>query len=390
MHILILADTEFTNDPRIIRQAAALLGRGYEATVLCLKHSEKPEKGSVQGVEYLRFYDARIHDIKQKAYHKLIAHEICTQFSFDIIHCHNEALLHIAVLIKSQTERKIIYDSHELFHAWPLNISSGGLWLRLKSSIVRQLAVWREKRNSRHIDYCITVCDSLADNLKKYFSLQQRPVVIRNIPEYPGDILKTKLLRQKFSIADDTKILVFIGAHIYKNSLNLEQVIDEIKAMPNLALVFICADDSGKKAIENYAQQSGASNVYFHPLIEPHEISSYLASADVGLVPTWNKKDLSYWYALDNKLFEYILAGIPVLATRQPEYVKIVEFYIAGICVNPDINGDYRRGLSDILNNYQYYIEKNKHIRKKLNWENEVETFIDFYKQIHSDVENCS
>ncbi len=390
MQILILSDTEFTNDPRIIRQAEALMCHGYQTTVLCLNHPQKPEKGSVQGVEYLRFYDSRIHDIKQREYHRAIATEICKQFNFSVIHCHNEALLHIAVLIKRKTGRKIIYDSHELFHAWPLNIGSGGLWLRLKSNVVRQMAVWREKRNSRHIDYCITVCDSLADNLKQYFSLQKRPVVIRNIPAYPGDIVKTELLRKKFSIDNDTKILVFIGAHIYKNSLNLEQVIDEIRAMPNLALVFICADDSGKKAIENHAIQSGANNVFFHPLIEPHEISSYLASADVGLVPTWNKKDLSYWYALDNKLFEYILAGIPVLATRQPEYVKIVEQYSVGICVNPDLNGDYRRGLIDILNNYQYYIEKNKHIRKKLNWENEVETFIDFYKQIRPDVEKCS
>ena len=49
------------------------------------------------------------------------------------------------------------------------------------------------------------------------------------------------------------------------------------------------------------------TNIYFHPAVKPAEICSYLSGADVGLVPTWNKHNLSYWYALDNKLFEYTI-----------------------------------------------------------------------------------
>ncbi|HPG73087.1 MAG TPA: glycosyltransferase [Bacteroidales bacterium] len=390
MTILILADTEFTNDPRIIRQAASLQNNSFSVVVLCLKMNGENDVGEIQGITYQRFYDSKIHDIKAVSYHQHICDSILEQFEFDCVHCHNESMLNIAVMMKKRKPVPIIYDSHELFHAWPLNVSSKCFSIRIKSIVIRHWAIRREKHNSRYIDYCITVCDSLADNLWKYFKLRERPLVVRNIPQFTEIKSKSNILREYFNIPKQTKILVFIGIHIYPKTLNLEQVIDEVKNKENLALLFITTFNEGKRAIENYADSVGAQNVFFHEAIHPDEIPNYLSSADVGLVPTWNKKDLSYWYALDNKLFEYILAGIPVLATRQPEYVKIVEQYSVGICVNPDLNGDYRRGLIDILNNYQYYIEKNEHIRKILNWENEVETFIDFYKQIRPDVEKCS
>jgi hypothetical protein len=50
-------------------------------------------------------------------------------------------------------------------------------------------------------------------------------------------------------------------------------------------------------------------NVIFQGKIMPEKIMDALQTCHIGLVTTWNKKDLSYWLALDNKLFHYIHAG---------------------------------------------------------------------------------
>jgi len=80
MRVLILADTEYTNDPRIIRQAASLQNNSFSVVVLCLKMKGENNTGEIQGVTYQRFYDSQIHHIKAVTYHQQICYSILEQF----------------------------------------------------------------------------------------------------------------------------------------------------------------------------------------------------------------------------------------------------------------------------------------------------------------------
>jgi glycosyltransferase involved in cell wall biosynthesis len=182
--------------------------------------------------------------------------------------------------------------------------------------------------------------------------------------------------------------LVFIGANVYKNVLNVEQVIDEIKNQEGLAFVFICANNSNRQLIEAYAKEVGAKNVYFHDLLPVSKIQTYLASCDVGLVPTWNKTNLSYWFALDNKLFEYMSSEIPILATAQPEYEKIVSNHQIGVCINPDEPNAYINGLRFILENYDSFKPNLAKAKAILNWEQEKLKLIQLYKEVSTEIAN--
>ena len=205
---------------------------------------------------------------------------------------------------------------------------------------------------------------------------------MRNIPEKSNTVDKTNILREKFGIPGTTKILVFIGANIYARTLNLEQVIDEFANVKDKAIVFICGENKNAEPIHEYVRAKNAGNVFFHGLIAPSEIPLFLSSADAGLVPTWNKNDMSYWYALDNKLFEYINAGIPVLATQQPEYRNIVENYNCGVCVNPDEKGAYLIGFNYILDHYAELQAKANSASEILTWENERGKLVELYKSL--------
>jgi glycosyltransferase involved in cell wall biosynthesis len=122
--------------------------------------------------------------------------------------------------------------------------------------------------------------------------------------------------------------------------------------------------------------------VHFHDKVKPEQINEYLSSADVGVVQTWNKSDLSYWYALDNKLFEYIQARIPVLATAQPEYVNIIETEKCGVCIDADQENAYINGFDKIIGDYENYQKNTETAAKKLSWENEKVHIQNLYKQI--------
>ena len=145
-------------------------------------------------------------------------------------------------------------------------------------------------------------------------------ISIRNVPEIPPVSYKSNILREEFNIDNSTNLLVYIGNNVYPNTINIEQVIDEFSNQPNTVFVIISQLNWAQKEVEKYVDSIKAKNIFFRDVVPPDEIPMYLSSADVGIVSSWNKKDLSYWYGLDNKLFEYMMSEVPILATRQPEY----------------------------------------------------------------------
>lgn len=382
MRIAMLLDNPYTNDGRVEREAGTLAALFPDFRLFAAQSEQTAPEEIRNGVRIRRIFNPWLHDIRKRPELRSYIAEI-EAFSPDVIHCHDQLMLHLGAMLKQRNPGLIlVYDSHELFHSWPLNVSDfSSIRILLKSWIVRKYQIFLEKRNSRYIDALITVNDSLARDLKVWFRLRNDPVVIRNIPPAAEMPQPSDLLRQKFNISSETRILVFIGSAIYPRTLNLEQVIDEFAGIQGIALVIIAGEQGGKKDIMAYAEKRGAQNIYFHPKIPVAEIPFYLSSADAGLVPTWNKKDLSYWYALDNKLFEYLVSGIPVLATGQPEY-RIVEKYEAGVCVNPDRPGAYREGFLTILAQAESYRRKVREAVRVLNWETESLKLIEFYQQL--------
>ncbi len=378
--VLFLLDNCFTNDRRVYREAKALVDNNYEVLLVAVKRKDLPLNEDVDGIKVLRLFDNDIYDIKKNGCFKKYAKYLVSNHQFEAIHANDQIMLHLGVKIKSiKPDIKLIYDSHEMFYAWPLNTNAKG-WIYLKSLIVRYLLKKREARNIKKIDRLITVNESIRKSILAFYKLNLTSAFIRNIPEIP-EIKPNNILRSKYNLNADDKILVYIGANIYPKTINIEQVIKEFSNKKGVYMIFICADNWGRKEVKSYADGIGVNNLFFHDLIPVHDIPDYLAGADVGILSSWNKKDLSYWYGLDNKLFEYMMSEIPILGTQQPEYINIIEKYKIGLCINPD-EENYFGAFLNILENYSFYKENLIKAKKVLNWENESKVLVNFYQNL--------
>ncbi len=380
--VAMLLDNPLTNDNRVKREAYTL-AKHFDLTLFCMQHAELPFREVVNEVKIERIIPKDIFRFQSYKKLSLIAHRIAS-YHFDVIHCHDHLMLNLGAMVKKiNPETVLVYDSHELFHSWPMNFSGKNFSILLKTFLVRRLQIIREKKFGRSsIDFLITVNQSLADVLSNYFRIKNKPVVIRNVPDLDVMESRKNILREKFSIPDNQKILVFIGEHIYLKTLNMVQVLNEIGNQPDLAFVIISSPDEHRKEIEQYAKTKGYTNIYYHDVIPYKDITNYLSGCDAGLIPTWNKNDLSYWYALDNKLFSYLMAEIPMLSTAQPEYSAIIDKYKLGVCVNPDQPGAYYNGWKTLIQNKTDYQKNFANAKNELNWNNESKILLAFYDEL--------
>ncbi len=379
--VAMLLDNPYLNDNRVIQEATTL-AKYYDLTIFCMCHEGLPFREIKNGVKIERIIPAEIFRLNSYWKLKFIAKHIAS-YKFSVIHCHDHLMLNLGGMIKKiNPDTVLIYDSHEMFHSWPINFTSKKLWIILKTIFVRKIQIRRERKFSKNIDFLITVTQSIANILTRYFLLKNKPLVVRNITGFQELKERKNILREKFNVPENKKILVFIGANIYLKSRNIAQVLDEFGNKPDVVFIIISSDNVHRKEVENYVSENGLQNIYFHDFISYKLISEYLSGCDVGIISTWNKKDLSYWYALDNKMFAYMMAEIPILCTAQPEYLEIVEKYQIGICINPEKSGAFYEGWQNIISNYSQYSGNLKNAKTILNWENEKEKLIQLYKPL--------
>jgi len=274
--------------------------------------------------------------------------------------------LPFAVIFGKLKRAKIFYDSRELY----------GHLAGLKGKKVKQ-GFWRivEKLFIKKVDHIITTGKLDSDFLIKKYNIDN-PILLRNLPRY----YKPKQehdLRSLFKINNNQKILLYQGV-IHKGR-GLRPTYQALKELQNCMLVII-GDGELEDYYRNLAKEMGINEkVIFLGKVDQDEILSYTKTADIGLSIIENMS-LSYYYALPNKLFEYIMVEVPVIVSNLPQMKEIVEKYEVGKVVdldNPDELIEAIKQLSEDEVLYNKFKENCRTASQELNWENEVKSLLE-------------
>ena len=217
---------------------------------------------------------------------------------------------------------KFYYNSRELY------AFTGGLRNRnIVQSILKQL----ESFFIHKADLVLTTGEMDSEFIHKFYGISNS-VVIRNIPikRQPDKIVN---LKEELGINNDCKILIYQGVLLECRGLKL--IINALASLPNTHFVII-GDGFLKDellALSNKLQV--ANRVHFLGMIKQDELINYTAAGDIGLAIIENIS-ISYYHALPNKLFEYIMAGLPVISSNLPQMEKIVYQYKIGEVIDPE------------------------------------------------------
>jgi len=277
--------------------------------------------------------------------------------------------LPFAVIFGKLKRVKIFYDSRELF----------GYLAGLKERKFVQY-FWKtiEKLFIKHVDYIITTGNMDSDVLKEMYRVTNT-VVLRNLPRFYKPVQQIDL-RNQLGISRDKKILLYQG--VILKGRGIEKIYDILPDMSEFVFVLI-----GGGEFENYyknlaVERNVIDRVFFVGKFSQEDLPNLTPSADVGIALIENISR-SYYYALPNKLFEYIMAEVPVVVSNLPQMKEIVDKFNVGIVVDPDNKDELITKLKKLTSDevqYKKFKRNCKIASEELNWENEIGNLLELLK----------
>lgn len=253
----------------------------------------------------------------------------------------------------------LIYDSHEIFCEVPelkSHPTKKRIWEKIESGIVPQL------------DYCLTVNQSIAAYFTdKYNVLFQ---FVRNIPDYSKmEVVKS---RSDLNLPIDKKIIILQGAGI-NIQRGAEELVEAFQYLSNeYLLLIIGSGDVIHQLKTNTVKFNLKDKVKFINKIPAKELRHYTANADLG-VTIDKDTNLNYHFSLPNKVFDYLHAGIPILASRLPEIENIVKTYNVGTFIENHDPKHIAERIHEFLSSAEYLNSKanTKFAADENNWKTE-------------------
>ena len=259
----------------------------------------------------------------------------------------------------------LVYDSHEYFTEVPELINRKwvrGFWLGIEAFIFPRLKK------------VYTVSASIAQAYEKKYKIPVK--VIRNLPlsQLPDS--------GPFNIKgiQNREIILYQGT--LNKGRGLELAIQSMRFIEG-AVFLIAGDGPEREALEQLIQsQQLTDKVIFAGRLSPGKLRGVTRQASVGISLEENI-GLNYFYALPNKLFDYILAGVPVLVSPFPEMEKIVLEYGVGEILDSFDEKHLAQKFNEMLCDREkraiWKINLNR-AAKELCWEQEEKLLKDFFK----------
>ena len=243
-------------------------------------------------------------------------------------HCHDLNTLAIGVRCKqARPGTRLVYDSHEL----ATERSRMGRWAKWRAG--RQ-----ERRGLGHTDERIWTTRTRAEYIVRRYGIPF-PTLIHNVPERM-EVKQGWDLRERLGIPADRRILLYQGS--IQEFRGIEESIEAVTLLDRCVLVVI-GYGYHRPALEEMVRRRGLDDrVRFFGPIPNDELLYYTASADVGLCVI-RGQSLSYRWSMPNKLFEYMMAGIPIVASDFEEMGRVVREGGSGHGVRPRRPAEHRR-----------------------------------------------
>lgn len=394
-----LVNNPCVNDARVLRAAEVASEAGFETIVLAHGTGAEADEEHVNGFRLRRLRESGASTrtapppgstaflsqlvrkgklwflqtaIETSAYKSLFGPEL-KRLKPDVIHAHDLAPLPAAAAAAAETGALLIYDSHELEAHRLTRAGFVDTWLR------RHI----ERAHIAQADAVITVSDSIAQHLANAYSISL-PIVVMNSPKHSDTRADAGDLRADLGLGAEVPLAVYVGK--LTMSRGLEQAIEALRYWPELHLALIGPEHAPtvrrlRRLVSRFKLEP---RVHFVPPVASEHVTSYVASADVGIVPIQNAC-LSYYYSLPNKLLESTFARLPLAVSDFPEFRRFLRLSESGIVMDERSPKDIARAVREVYLRQREFRADAETLRKVeavYGWPRQKEVLMHLYRSL--------
>ena len=263
---------------------------------------------------------------------------------------------------------KMVFDSHEYFTETPELVGRPRVqkvWKRIEGYVVPKL------------EEMITVCDSIADLFREKYGVKCH--VIRNIP--PRKAFPPKGDKTALSLPTDKHLLVLQGSGI-NIQRGAEELVQAMQYLDDCFLMIIGGGDVLPILKQMVGQLQITDRVHFFPRMPYQQMMAYTQQAELGFCLD-KDTNLNYRFSLPNKLFDFIQAGVPIVASHLTEIEKIIRQFDLGMFIEDHEPETIATTVKDALSDTERYENWKRNLAvtaKELCWENEEIKLLEIYK----------
>jgi glycosyltransferase involved in cell wall biosynthesis len=294
------------------------------------------------------------------------------QLAADVYHIHDPELLVLGLALRVAGKR-VVYDIHE-------DLPRTVLMKAYVPKILRKPLLWLvecvENAAARSMSGLITATPSLAD---RFGSIHHNTVVVNNF-----------VIVEEFSPPASSEWKKRDSAVAYYGGISEERGIQEMVAAMELipTTLHLKLELGGcfyvKEQEANLVATPYWKHVNWHGELDRGGIASLLNRVQVGLVVL--HPDEAYLTSLPTKLFEYMAAGIPVVASDFPLWRNIIQDADCGLLVDPLNVRAIADAIEHLIRNpaeAEAMGQRGRNAAERhFNWANEEQVLLSFYSSL--------
>lgn len=363
--------TKSSSDIRIFeKECSSLVKEGYSVTLVSPNSKSEIKNGvTIIGVDFLQKNTfARLFILPYKLYKKALT------INADIYHFNEPSALHYGLLLKLRG-KKVIFDS---FEDHPTLILEHKVLPSFLMKLISKLYAFYEYHMCRNFDAIILCYHWTQERLAKACKNND---LIFNFPIIKSD---SDLYIDRNI---DNNTICYAG--LFSEMWNIDNILTAVSKIDDIR--FNLAGHGSDQIISKYKSNIGWGKVNFIGKIKHDEVfdlvysKSAIGMALLDYIPLCkgNVGNMS-----NNKFFEYLLSGIPIICTDFILWRDIVEKYNCGICVNPRNIDEIVTAINFLHANpeiaFQMGANGRKIVFEKYNWQEEEKKLLKMYKKIIS------
>lgn len=267
-----------------------------------------------------------------------------------VLHSHDFTGLYVAgnardLLQRSASQKKIkwIHDIHEYVQGYDII-----------DPTLQALGCRWEAHYYRTADNLTTVSGELSSRLTTHYDLPAMGIIyncnkIAVRHKYRGEPLRTK-----FGLGAEP-VLVHSGS--IRPGRGVDHLIGALPAIPEARLLLLTGklSDYTEGLLELAASLGVRDRILVHPLLPYDEVASFIADADVGMITheSYGNADVS----LPNKLFDYLLAELPIVCARTTTLAQLLADWPVGQTFEPGNVAELAAATNAVIADRQQHVE---------------------------------